>query len=347
MREIALSGSKTALHGYKVLAMPNLQNLDSATTSAPVLSAHSRVRGLTHPGFNLQMIYAGIGVVLIALLGCPVTSVRVSDFGTLALGFGAVLVVTIPVVLFLQEWKRLYLRDALLTILWAFFFRLMLGFPVTVAARLGMDIPLYDLQFKQWDSWIGLDVLRISEWASTHQIGILISQSYPLLFPFMQIAILLPILAGQLKCAQRFLLANLIAFAIGLPLFSLFPAIGPWCGSQIEPNLQQRAAEAMVVLIREPGIYLYRYPLGVICFPSFHVIWAMLCGQAFWGFRLLRIPATLFAVIIVLSTLTTGNHYFVDVIAGILVAVAAIMIANRISKSFVEHQVPSLLFWRT
>jgi membrane-associated phospholipid phosphatase len=67
---------------------------------------------------------------------------------------------------------------------------------------------------------------------------------------------------------------------------------------------------------------------GIICFPSFHVIWAILCAAALWGFRPLRIPIALLSGTIVVSTMTTGWHYFSDVLAGVVIAVLAIAIAK-------------------
>jgi membrane-associated phospholipid phosphatase len=78
---------------------------------------------------------------------------------------------------------------------------------------------------------------------------------------------------------------------------------------------------------------LYTLPPDVlICFPSFHVIWAILFAQALWGFRYLRIPVALLAGLIIMSTLTTGWHYFVDVLAGILLASFAVLTAKMLNR---------------
>jgi membrane-associated phospholipid phosphatase len=63
--------------------------------------------------------------------------------------------------------------------------------------------------------------------------------------------------------------------------------------------------------------------------PSFHVIWAILCAAALWGYRPLRVPVALLSIMIVFSTLTTGWHYFTDVLAGVVVAAIAMVIARR------------------
>jgi hypothetical protein len=213
----------------------------------------------------------------------------------------------------------------------------MLGFPVTVAARLGMGIGLQDLRFAQWDGWLGVHVPDLAAWASTHWLGILANKSYNILFPLMQVAILLPIFTGKVKYAQRFLTTNLVAFALGLPVFAFLPGIDPWFGDHFTAAPDLALGQSFVLLaIRHPGPYVYQYPAGVICFPSFHVIWAILCVQALWGFRFLRIPVSLFSALIVFSTLTTGNHYLCDVLAGIVLAVSAMVITEWLSRRLAQ-----------
>jgi membrane-associated phospholipid phosphatase len=45
--------------------------------------------------------------------------------------------------------------------------------------------------------------------------------------------------------------------------------------------------------------------------------------------RLLRWPAFLIAALIIVSTMTTGWHYGVDVIAGVAIAAGSTMLAGR------------------
>ena len=65
-----------------------------------------------------------------------------------------------------------------------------------------------------------------------------------------------------------------------------------------------------------------------MCFPSFHVIWAVLSARALWGFRRLRIPVSMLAGLLSVSTMTTGWHYFVDVLGGLVVAEVSILAAK-------------------
>jgi hypothetical protein len=62
-------------------------------------------------------------------------------------------------------------------------------------------------------------------------------------------------------------------------------------------------------------------------------MWAILCAQALWGYRFLRIPASLLSGLIVLSTMTTGWHYFSDVLGGILLAVVAMVASEGLYRA--------------
>ncbi len=287
------------------------------------------------------MAYACAIALLVSTIGCRLTSIHVPDLGALALGFAFALVTVLALALYLHENGKFYLCDASMTIFWALTYTALLGYPTTVAARLMLSIPLQDAHFVEWDRWLGVNASDVSIWASHHRYGNLVNRSYALLFPLMQLTILLPILTGKVKYAQKFITANLVAFAIGLPVFALLPGIGPWYGFHLSARPDQAACTALIILIRQPGPYLYRYPSGVICFPSFHVVWAVLCSYALWGFRRLRIPVCVFSSLIVISTLTIGNHYFCDVIAGAVLAAVAIVITERLSCNFAEPAPPS------
>lgn len=72
------------------------------------------------------------------------------------------------------------------------------------------------------------------------------------------------------------------------------------------------------------------YRAGLIYFPSFHTILPILSL-----FSLRRIPfgllcATPIALLIVLSTMTTGYHYPCDIYAGIFVALVSWWIASKV-----------------
>jgi hypothetical protein len=282
-----------------------------------------RIHLLTRPGFHLQMAYANAAILILSFMGCKLAAIHNSGPYSipiaLAVEFGAVL----PIALYWSEKGRIDLRDAALTIPWALLLSATIRFPVAIAARMGKETGLQDANFARWDQAFGVRIPDIVAWSSHHWLGVLANKSYWLLTPLLVISFLLPALTGRAKHAQQFLIANLVAFAIAIPLSALAPAIGPWYHFHSAATSSQVDCQATVLLIRSSAPYSFP-PDVLICFPSFHVIWAILAARALWGFRLLRGPIVILSGLIVFSTIATGWHYLVDVMAGIIVAVVSI-----------------------
>jgi membrane-associated phospholipid phosphatase len=188
-------------------------------------------------------------------------------------------------------------------------------------------MPLQDANLARLDRLFGISVPQIVSWSSRHWVGSLVNRTYTLLSPLLILSVFLPALTGKVKNAQQFVLANLIAFAIGLPLFALLPAIGPWYGYHVAATPHQLDCQSAILLFRGAEHQVTHLD-AIICFPSFHAIWAIFCVSALWGFRLLRIPVALLSGMIVVSTVTTGWHYVSDVVAGVAVAYLSLAIAN-------------------
>lgn len=281
--------------------------------------------------FHIQMAIGCAAIVLVDVVGCLLTHIQVPHLGSLLLAVVVALAAVQFVPLFWHTKGKINLRDAGLTLPWAALMWATLPFPVDIAARLGRSVDLKDAQFAHFDGLLGVSVPAIVDWASHHWLGNLANRSYAWLAPLLAIAYLLPTLTGRVKPAQQFLLANLLAFAIGLPFFAMLPAVGPWYGFHLAPTPLQAICQSDLLSIRQSATYLH-HPSGPVCFPSFHVMWAILCVQALWGFRLLRIPAAILAALIIFSTMSTGWHYFVDVLGGIALAAVAMVIAARLNR---------------
>jgi len=286
--------------------------------------ARFRVDFAKIPAFHWQMAFSTAVILGVLFIGNALTSVHVQSLGGTSIAVTLLTAGILPLPLYWHEKGKNKLRDAALAVPWAMVFATILPFPVAVAARLGMGMSLRDNSFAWLDQSIGVSVPGVMAWASNHWLGELASTSYVFLIPMIPICFLLPALTGKVKHAQQFLTANLIAFALGLSLFTLLPAVGPWYGYHLSATPDQASCQLSQLVLRTPGPYVFHLN-GVVCFPSFHVIWAILCARAVWCFWPLRIPVSVLSGLIVLSTMTTGWHYFVDVLAGAIVASLSIV----------------------
>lgn len=78
---------------------------------------------------------------------------------------------------------------------------------------------------------------------------------------------------------------------------------------------------------------------GIVTFPSFHATSAVLYAWALWPVRWMRPIAILANGAMLASTPIDGGHYFIDLIAGIDIAWAAVVSARALSRRIAERKV--------
>jgi membrane-associated phospholipid phosphatase len=68
---------------------------------------------------------------------------------------------------------------------------------------------------------------------------------------------------------------------------------------------------------------------GIVAFPSFHVVWAILLMLAMPSY-----PLVLLNLLVIVSTVTTGGHYLIDLVGGALICAIVVPIINRRLAAF-------------
>jgi hypothetical protein len=243
-----------------------------------------------------------------------------------------------------KSWER---RDAALMLPWTLVIAALVTqvAPTTVAHA----FPLRDMLWRKLDEHLWINIPAIMTFTGNHPLllSVLTFSYYWMLHPLLLSAIFLPACTGKRHASQQFVLANAFAFVLAIPFMLLLPAIGPWTAWHFAPNPLQLACESSIHSLRLGGISSGDSFGGVICFPSFHVFWAVISAHALRQFRLLRYPAILVAGFITLSTMSTGWHYGVDVIAGLVLAWVCTGLAdvilrteNSAAKSVLLGQMP-------
>ena len=312
----------------------------AVTVRAILPSMQSANHGSLNPiaretrSFHLRTGLACAILLVFSVVGSRLTAVRTPQTWNLLLAFCLCMAALMPIPIYWHDKRRPEMREAALTILWAVAVIFTLPPAVYVFGRAGM--PLQDVNLMRLDSSLGISVPAIAQWAAHHALGRVISATYPLLFLFIPLALLAPALSGRWLVARQFIAANIVAYVIGLAAFALLPAVGPWYGYHLVPEPAQALCQAELLTLRAPGLFIPHTP-GIVCFPSFHVIWALLSARALWTFRRFRILVAIFAAMIVLSTLTTGWHYFVDVLGGIAVSAISVWAASALRFSPKAH----------
>jgi membrane-associated phospholipid phosphatase len=142
--------------------------------------------------------------------------------------------------------------------------------------------------------------------------------------------------AGQ---AEEYVVAGVVSALIALPLFAVFQATGPWVYYGYKPFIDQANYMETLSKLKATGPFVpdINYSDGLICFPSFHTVLAILAARVLWSVPYIKLPAATLALLIVISTVTTGSHYVVDVVAGVGVAWLSILAANAYTQ--VENRI--------
>jgi membrane-associated phospholipid phosphatase len=127
---------------------------------------------------------------------------------------------------------------------------------------------------------------------------------------------------------------------VTLAIFTFVPAVGAYAYlrvpaehyANLAPILtfeQMQHLEAM----RNGSWPVIRDMEGLISFPSFHTVSAILFGWALFPVRKLRWWALALNAALIASTPVQGAHYFIDILGGALVAAYAILVAPLLMQT--------------
>jgi membrane-associated phospholipid phosphatase len=144
-------------------------------------------------------------------------------------------------------------------------------------------------------------------------------------------AILLPPFYGNVTASRRYVLYIIFSAIVTAALFALWPAAGPWTTQDFHPSKDQAAVTAYLMLLKAhaPAV-IDTENAGIVSFPSYHVVLAILSAFALSTIRSIRIPAWILVVLIGISTILTGWHYAIDIAGGIVVAIFTIFAVRQI-----------------
>jgi membrane-associated phospholipid phosphatase len=212
-------------------------------------------------------------------------------------------------------------------------------------------LPYRDAELAAIDRMIfGLDWLTMARAAIDWPLlSKALSYAYASIMQQPQVLLLVLVVVNQLDRARTFICAWTIALLITVAVFPFVPALGGYLHYGIKPG------EVPSILVQAAWLHVdilgaardgtltslsAKTMEGIITFPSFHTAAAVLLAWSFWGVPYLRWAAAALNVVMIISTPLVGGHYFVDVLAGILMAWAAIKIAGHLSSVFSGSLMP-------
>jgi membrane-associated phospholipid phosphatase len=271
----------------------------------------TRLRSLS---LTLVTVAVAVAIVLVTVAGVPVTARGAAGISLLF----AVLMVT-------ARWFRLRredspLGDALTAISLVWIVGLACGAISLMGVRLGRT--LVDPGLLALDHSLGFDPIRYSNILGDTQLIWPLRYIYTLSLPMLFIGMLLQAMLGRRLALWRSV-AGFAATLLATSLVSIFtPAKGFYVYAATD-LVAKMPATAGTYFWKTFDLYHGGGPVvlglgsidGVVSFPSFHTIVALMTAALWRGHRLFPVAA-LWSALVIASAIPLGGHYLADVLGG-------------------------------
>lgn len=198
------------------------------------------------------------------------------------------------------------------------------AFSTLIYALGASRIPLADSGLAMFESFFGIDSHNIALATAAHPI--FAKLMYLVYFSVIPQTIVMLVWLGfrnderlsQFLC--RFMICGLITAAC----FYVVPALG----TPTKVNLPA-IGDLMALRSGELRTISWQSVKGIVAFPSFHVVWAILLTLAMPSY-----PLVVLNLLVIVSTVTTGGHYLIDLAGGALICAIVVPITNRRLAAF-------------
>lgn len=201
---------------------------------------------------------------------------------------------------------------------------------------LAPGMPLLDAQFAAMDLALGFDWPAWYRQVSTRPaLQKILSAVYLSSVPHVMIVLLAAGLAGRTD-RSRELNRLLLWTAVPVVLISgLMPALSAWVHHGV--GMEKAYHLASISAVREGGARELAVGKlqGIVTFPSYHTVMAIVLIWVCRGITWLFWPTLLVCIGVLLSIPSEGGHYLVDMIAGAAITVAVILLnrARRVAPT--------------
>lgn len=212
------------------------------------------------------------------------------------------------------------------------------------------NLPMQDANLLAFDRLLGLDFRAYLDFVDNRPVLIgVLAKAYNSIWAQLFALLLLLCLVGQCRRAAELVLAFTAGLIVTTGISTLVPATGvygalgllPADHPHIEPSVYYNTLRELPLVRSGTTRLLDVFELGpLLTFPSFHAVSAALYVWACWPIRWLRGVGLIGNTVMLAATPIGGGHYFVDVIAGLVVAVASIYAVNRIGRYLARPRDP-------
>jgi hypothetical protein len=299
-------------------------------------TASSRVGLARVPRFD--RVLACFCAAAIALMAVAFPGDHLTLLAGPALRLAGVLTLLVAVVVFYAYRRAIRLANLVRMLFWALLLNTLCSLLFYLPVRAG--VPLADPLFAHLDASLGFATSRLVAWSVARPtLNAFLFRVYDSLELFCVASVAIPALLGRVARTQIMLVSILFCVVLTVSISFLLPGVGPWETEPFTPTSSQVQCGVVVHWLKSARPYeinlQYRDP--IITIPSWHVIFALLSAFVWRPFRYVWPLALGWSLLIALSTLTTGWHYAIDVILGVVVAAAAQALSTTLAPAFLDE----------
>ncbi len=235
---------------------------------------------------------------------------------------------------------------------------LALGFAIFVALGAGgallsylvatLDAPLADPWLARADAAMGFDWSRWNDFVQAHALFKLLLRTAYLSMQVQVVVLLFTLpLSGRGSRNLEFIATMGVSLLPTIALSALFPAQSAWIFHHALGD-ERLTYLAHLKALRDGSMTTIDLGAltGLITFPSYHAVMAVLLTYAARG-TFLSFLALVLNALMLLSVLSEGGHYLTDAVAGVAIAVASILIvrfaARRLARRGFAAQAPLIV----
>jgi membrane-associated phospholipid phosphatase len=210
--------------------------------------------------------------------------------------------------------------------------------------------PLIDAPLRAFDSVVGYSPSAFVHWTRSHPVVDHWSTwVYLFIIPETMLMVLVVAFSNHRVVLEQFVWQFMLGSFICAGFACFMPANGPLHNHGIVPTDWQQPFLDHFAKLRSGDKFLFSWQgtEGLVTFPSFHTAWALMLilvwrKQTKW----LSIPMAILNGLIILSTLSTGEHYIFDLIGGVGVTVVCVFVSLRVTAfAYEPNGAPREVSW--
>ncbi len=199
--------------------------------------------------------------------------------------------------------------------------------------------PRIDFFLAAIDHGMGFDWIQVMTVMSHHPgLNKVLFVAYATTLPQIAILVIVLSLSGRHQEVYRFCLAVAVGAIVAIGIWTIVPSLGAKSIYALPASMEHRMAldvttdygRALVTLLHSgPGYITPKDMRGLIAFPSYHAVLALLLIWYARSVVWLRWPALILNFVVLISAPVQGGHHLIDIFGGVAVAIISVLLVRR------------------